>query len=100
MNGINNMGGKGNQRARRTVHVQVTRWAKTASAAISHGHVAGGQVGATVRRSIWILTHFSDEDVHHLQYVLMPADKETYLDYCAARGIEFKKAPLEVEVSK
>ena len=45
------------------------------------------------------MTHFSDEDVHHLQYVLMPADKETYLDYCAARGIEFKKAPLEVEVS-
>lgn len=31
------------------------------------------------------MTHFSDEDVHHLQYVLMPADKETYLDYCAAR---------------
>ena len=46
------------------------------------------------------MTHFSDEDVHHLQYVLMPADKETYLDYCAARGIEFKKAPLEVEVSE
>ncbi len=33
-------------------------------------------------------------------YVLMSADKETYLDYCAARGIEFKKAPLEVEVSE
>ena len=32
------------------------------------------------------MTHFSDEDVHHLQYVLMPADKETYLDYCAARS--------------
>ena len=45
------------------------------------------------------MTHFSDEDVHHLQYVLMSADKETYLDYCAAR-IEFKKAPLEVEVSE
>lgn len=46
------------------------------------------------------MTHFNDDDVHHLQYVLMPADKETYLDYCAARDIDFKKRPLEVEVSE
>ncbi|MDL2307115.1 FAD-binding protein [Desulfovibrio sp. OttesenSCG-928-C06] len=46
------------------------------------------------------MRHFSPEDAHHLQYVLMPADKETYLDYCAARGIEFSKYPLEVEVGE
>ena len=41
-----------------------------------------------------------EEDVHHLQYVLMPADKETYLDYCAARGIDFHEKPLEVEIGQ
>ena len=46
------------------------------------------------------MRHLNPEDVHHLQYVLMPADKETYLDYCAARGIEFSKKPLEVEVGE
>ena len=46
------------------------------------------------------MTHFSPEDVHHLQYVLMPGDKETYLDYCEQRGVDFAKAPLEVEISE
>ncbi len=46
------------------------------------------------------MRHLSEEDVHHLQYVLMPADKETYLDYCAARGIDFHKKPLEVEIGE
>ncbi|MEW6666208.1 MAG: FAD-binding protein [Thermodesulfobacteriota bacterium] len=46
------------------------------------------------------MRHFSVEDAHHLQYVLMPADKETYLDYCAARGIDFKKTLLEVEIGE
>lgn len=46
------------------------------------------------------MTHFSKEDVHHLQYVLMPGDKETYLDYCEQRGVDFAKAPLEVEISE
>lgn len=46
------------------------------------------------------MRHLNEHDVHHLQYVLMPADKETYLDYCAARGIEFSKYPLEVEVGE
>lgn len=46
------------------------------------------------------MTHFSAEDAHHLQHVLMPADKETYPDYCAARNIDFKLRPLEVEVSE
>jgi succinate dehydrogenase/fumarate reductase flavoprotein subunit len=46
------------------------------------------------------MRHFSEEDARHLQYVLMPADKETYLDYCAARGIDFKKTLLEVELGE
>ena len=46
------------------------------------------------------MTHFNKEDVHHLQYVLMPGDKETYLDYCEQRGVDFSKYPLEVELSE
>lgn len=46
------------------------------------------------------MTHLDKDDVHHLQYVLMPGDKETYLDYCEQRQIEFSKSPLEVEVSE
>ncbi len=46
------------------------------------------------------MRHFSPEDAYHLQYVLMPADKETYLDYCAARGIDFRTTPLEVEIGE
>ena len=46
------------------------------------------------------MRHLNKEDVHHLQYVLMPADKETYLDYCAARGIDFHTTPLEVEIGE
>lgn len=46
------------------------------------------------------MTHLDKDDVHHLQYVLMPGDKETYLDYCEQRGIEFAKSPLEVELSE
>lgn len=46
------------------------------------------------------LRHLNKEDVHHLQYVLMPADKETYLDYCAIRGIDFHTKSLEVEIGE
>ncbi len=46
------------------------------------------------------MRHFTEEEAHHLQYVLMPADKETYLDYCKARNIDFKKTLLEVEVGE
>lgn len=46
------------------------------------------------------MRHLSKEDVRHLQYVLMPGDKATYLDYCEQKGIDFAKAPLEVEVSE
>lgn len=46
------------------------------------------------------MTHFDKEEVHHLQYVLMPGDKATYTDYCEQRGIDFAEAPLEVELSE
>ena len=46
------------------------------------------------------MTHFSPEDVKHLQYVLMPGDKATYNDYTEQRGIDFGKEPLEVEISE
>jgi succinate dehydrogenase/fumarate reductase flavoprotein subunit len=46
------------------------------------------------------MTHLNKDDVQHLQYVLMPGDKATYLDYCEQKGIEFAKAPLEVEISE
>jgi succinate dehydrogenase/fumarate reductase flavoprotein subunit len=45
------------------------------------------------------MTHMSEEDIHLLQYILMPGDKATYLDYCEQRGIDFGKYPLEVEIS-
>ncbi|MDO5537614.1 MAG: FAD-binding protein, partial [Desulfovibrionaceae bacterium] len=46
------------------------------------------------------MRHFSPEDARHLQYDLMPGDKETYLDYCRARNIDFSKDPLEVMSSE
>jgi adenylylsulfate reductase, subunit A len=46
------------------------------------------------------MTHFDKKDVQHLQYVLMPGDKETYLDYCEQRNIDFAREPLEVEISE
>lgn len=46
------------------------------------------------------MTHLKKEDVHHLQYVLMPGDKSTYLDWCEQRGIDFSQIPLEIEVSE
>jgi succinate dehydrogenase/fumarate reductase flavoprotein subunit len=46
------------------------------------------------------MRHLNKDDVHHLQYVLMPGDKATYLDYCEQRIIDFEKYPLEVEISE
>ena len=46
------------------------------------------------------MTHLDKDDVHHLQFVLMPGDKETYLDYCEQRHIDFARRPLEVEISE
>ena len=46
------------------------------------------------------MRHLNKDDVRHLQYVLMPGDKATYLDYCAQKGINFADHPLEVELSE
>jgi len=46
------------------------------------------------------MRHLEKKDVEHLQYVLMPGDKATYLDYCEQKGIEYAKEPLEVEISE
>ena len=46
------------------------------------------------------MTHFTEEDAHTLQYVLMPGDKATYNDYTGQKGICFKRDLLEVEISE
>ncbi len=46
------------------------------------------------------MTHLDKEEVRYLQQVLMPGDKATYTDYCEQRGIDFARAPLEVEISE
>jgi succinate dehydrogenase/fumarate reductase flavoprotein subunit len=46
------------------------------------------------------MRHLNKSDVHHLQYVLMPGDKATYLDYCSEKGIDFSRDLLEVEISE
>jgi succinate dehydrogenase/fumarate reductase flavoprotein subunit len=46
------------------------------------------------------MTNCDRDEVHHLQYVLMPGDKATFLDYCEQRGVDFEKYPLEVELSE
>ena len=46
------------------------------------------------------MRHCDREEVHLLQYVLMPGDKATFLDYCEQRGVDFAKYPMEVELSE
>ena len=46
------------------------------------------------------MRHIDAETLHHLQYVLMPGDKATFLDYCEQRGVDFAKAPMEVEIGE
>jgi succinate dehydrogenase/fumarate reductase flavoprotein subunit len=46
------------------------------------------------------MRHCDREELHHLQYVLMPGDKATFLDYCEQKGIDFAKYPMEVELSE
>jgi adenylylsulfate reductase subunit A len=46
------------------------------------------------------MRHCNKEDLYYLQYVLMPGDKATFLDYCEQRGIDFAKYPMEVELSE
>jgi len=46
------------------------------------------------------MRHCDKEELCHLQYILMPGDKATFLDYCEQRGIDFAKYPMEVELSE
>lgn len=46
------------------------------------------------------MRHIDPELLHHLQYVLMPGDKATFLDYCEQRGVDFAKAPMEIEIGE
>lgn len=46
------------------------------------------------------MRHIPAEELHHLQYVLMPGDKATFPDYCGQRGVDFAAAPMEVELSE
>lgn len=99
MNGINNMGG-------RELNAAGERFMGKYDPMMENG-VRRNQVMGTVREQLvhgvpfyMDMTHFSPEDACHLQYDLMPGDKATYGDYCKARGIDFTKAPLEVEVSE
>ncbi|MFH1491389.1 MAG: FAD-binding protein [Pseudomonadota bacterium] len=100
MNGINSMGGRElNALGERFMGKYDPMW---------ENGLRVNQIGGTYQELIegkgppfyMDMTHFSKEDVHHLQYVLMPGDKETYLDYCEQRGIDFGKTPLEVEISE
>jgi len=46
------------------------------------------------------MRHCDRVELHHLQYVLMPGDKATFLDYAEQKGIDFAKYPMEVELSE
>jgi succinate dehydrogenase/fumarate reductase flavoprotein subunit len=46
------------------------------------------------------MRHCDPEELHHLQYILMPGDKATFVDYSEQRGIDFAKYPMEVELSE
>jgi succinate dehydrogenase/fumarate reductase flavoprotein subunit len=46
------------------------------------------------------MRHCDKDEVRHLQYVLMPGDKATFLDYAEQKGIDFAKYPMEVELSE
>jgi succinate dehydrogenase/fumarate reductase flavoprotein subunit len=46
------------------------------------------------------MRHCDREALYHLQHVLMPGDKATFLDYCEQSGIDFAKYPMEVELSE
>ena len=46
------------------------------------------------------MRHCDAEVVRELQDVLMPGDKATFPDYCAQRGVDLTKAPMEVELGE
>lgn len=100
MNGINNMGGKElNAKGERFMF----RYDPMGENGLRVNQVMG-TFNEILEGSgppfVMDMTHFDPEEARHLQYDLMPGDKETYLDYCAARNIDFTKAPLEVEISE
>ena len=45
------------------------------------------------------MRHLEPSLRRRLQYHLMPGDKSTWLEYCAQRGVDFEKRPMEVELS-
>lgn len=46
------------------------------------------------------MRHLDKDEVYHLQNVLMPGDKATYMDYCNQKGIVYARDLLEVEISE
>lgn len=46
------------------------------------------------------MRHIDRELLDHLQNVLMPGDKATFTDYREQRGVDFGKAPMEVEIGE
>ena len=100
MNGINNMGGY-------ELNARGERFMAKYDPMLENG-LRRNQVMGTFQEILegygppffMDMRHFSTEDARHLQYDLMPGDKETYLDYCKARDIDFTRKPLEVEISE
>ena len=100
MNGINNMGGW-------EINALGQRFMGKYDPMLENG-LRRNQVMGTYQETLegygppffMDMRHFSPEDARHLQYDLMPGDKETYLDYCRARDIDFTKKPLEVEIGE
>jgi succinate dehydrogenase/fumarate reductase flavoprotein subunit len=100
MNGINSMGGRElNALGERFMGKYDPMW---------ENGIRRNQISGTYQEMVegngppffMDMTHLGKDDVYHLQYVLMPGDKATYLDYCKQKGIDFAKDPLEVEISE
>ncbi len=100
MNGINNMGGKElNALGERFMGKYDPMW---------ENGLRVNQVQGTYQEFVegkgppfyMDMTHFSEKDARFLQYVLMPGDKATYNDWTDQMGIDFKRDPLEVELSE
>ena len=100
MNGINNMGGH-------ELNARGERFMGKYDPMLENG-LRRNQVMGTFQETLegygppffMDMTHFTSEDARHLQYDLMPGDKETYLEYCEARKIDFTRTPLEVEIGE
>ncbi|MEI9475140.1 MAG: FAD-binding protein [Deltaproteobacteria bacterium] len=44
--------------------------------------------------------HLPKEAMHHLTTQLLPVDKDTFMTFCRQKGIDLKKALLEIEISE